>query len=67
VDLSNPCQMRSPRDTYVSAHWLARFPRFSSFLFLSDQLVGGRAVVHVFFDFAKGVTSGSADPTKWLV
>jgi len=51
VGLSNPGQMRSPRDTYCNRA-LARFPRFSSFIYLYDLLLGGRAVVHVFFDFA---------------
>jgi len=52
---------------YLRKRALARFSRFSSFIVLCDLSVGARAVVLALFDFAKGVNSGSADPTKWLV
>jgi len=51
----------------VRKHASERFPRFSSFLFLCDMLKGALAVILALFDFAKGVNSGSTDPTKWLV
>jgi len=34
---------------------------------MSDMLKGALAVILALFDFATGVSSGQADPTKWLV
>jgi len=49
--------------TCVSKHVSERFPRFSSFIFLCDILKGALAVILTLSAFAKGVSSGHADPT----
>jgi len=65
---------------YLRKRALVRFQLFSSFIFVCDQLVGARAVVHDFHRFWKGSGFGSsrpdvsvivgwrnhADPTSWL-